>query len=82
MDATDAFSKDGKKMMAVPIALIDPVTLQWIKWKVFYIHADSPVQAKIHFQTVFPDRRRYHIIDAAPCIGWFVDKKGKIVTTD
>lgn len=75
-----AFERDGKELYGVYIETLD-ARGEIQKSEMYHIHAESSAQAKMHFAVVFPDRRRHHIVAAAPLIGYFVkDKEGKILS--
>ncbi len=75
-----ALEKNGQHMYAVAIEKLDRRG-QPREGKIFHIHAHDAAQAKMHYQVVFPDRRRFRIVGAALAIGFFVnDKKGEDIS--
>jgi hypothetical protein len=75
-----ALEKNGQQLYAVAIEKLGR-NGQPKKGKIFHIHAHDAAQAKMHYQVVFPDRRRFRIVDAALAIGFFInDKKGEDIS--
>lgn len=72
--------KSGQLLYGVVIEHFD-LRRRYLRSTVEYIHAAEEVEAKWHFQLMYPDRRTHRIAYAAPCIGFYVENsQGTVVS--
>ena len=70
-------TEDGQSLYAVALELLRPNGQPYHGW-IEHLHADSAVQAELHFKTRFPNRRTHRVVGASVCIGLeMYDAKGR-----
>ena len=73
-------ARDGKLLYGVIVERIDRRG-QPVHGEILYIHASADVEARWHFQLMYPNRRTHRIGMAAPCLAFKVEnKQGTIVS--
>lgn len=77
-----SLAEDGQSLYAVAIEQLGP-NGQPVKGWIEYIHADSTIQAEIHFKTRYPRWNRFRVLGASVCVGLTMyDAKGRSLVAE